>query len=213
MTTGISQHRESALRADAARNRDRIVQAAREVFTARGIDAPLAAVARRAGVSPATLHRRFASRDDLVTAAFADQLGRCTTALAEAVDHPDPWTALCRLTYRICAMQSTDRGFSEAFFAAHPDFDDERLTHAETQLATLVARCQAAGRVRADVTAGDVMLLFAANAGVLQRNPAALDMSDRLVAHFLRGIATHADHPLRPAANLGVRRFLGRTTP
>lgn len=213
MTTGISQNPGPALRSDAARNRDRMVDAAREVFSTRGIDAPLAAVARRAGVSLATLHRRFPTRDDLVTAAFSDQLGRCTTALQEAVAHPDPWFALRQLTHWICGMQSTDRGFADAFLAAHPEFDDERLTRAEVQLATLVARCQAAGRVRADVTAGDVMLLFAANAALLQSNPRARDMADRLVAHFLRGISIEADHPLRPAADLGVRRFLGRTAP
>jgi hypothetical protein len=76
-------------------------------------------------------------------------------------------------------------------------------------LSTLVTRCQAAGRVRADVTGGDVMLLFAANAGLLAANPGAHDLSDRLVAHFLRGIATRADDRPGPSADLGLHRFLG----
>jgi AcrR family transcriptional regulator len=213
MATETSQDRaavtRTVLRADAALNRERIVRAAREVFSTRGIDAPLASVARRAGVSIATLHRRFPTRDDLVAAAFAGQLDHCASVLEEAVEHPDPWRALCRLVYQICRMQGTESGFADAFLIRHPEFFDRRMAGAEEQLGALVARCQQAGRVRADVTAGDVLVLFAANAGLLARNPGAHDMSDRLVTHFLRGIGTHTDHRLRPPTDLSLHRFLG----
>uniref|UniRef100_UPI0012925D24 TetR/AcrR family transcriptional regulator n=1 Tax=Streptomyces sp. E5N91 TaxID=1851996 RepID=UPI0012925D24 len=74
-----------ALRADARRNRERVLEAAREVFSARGVDAPMSAVARRAGVGVATLYRRFPTRSSLVAAAFDDQLTVCAAAFDEAL--------------------------------------------------------------------------------------------------------------------------------
>jgi len=187
-----------ALRSDAVLNRERIVRAAREVFTERGIDAPLSAVARRAGVSVATLHRRFSARDDLVVAAFAEQLGRCTAALDDALIHPDPWLALGALVEKICGMQCAERGFTEAFFLRHPEFADDRLSRAEHQLGQLIEKGQLTGRVRPDVTAADVMLLLVCNAALVSSAHAPRAASARLVAQFLRAFDARGGHPLPP---------------
>src|ERR1044072_205262 len=85
------------LRADALRNRRRILEAARVVFAEHGIDAPMATVARRAGVGVATLYRRFPTRDALVRAAFGHQMDTCGRALTEALADPDPWRGVQRL--------------------------------------------------------------------------------------------------------------------
>ncbi|MDF2824217.1 MAG: hypothetical protein K0R68_1625 [Mycobacterium sp.] len=184
------------------------MRAAREVFAARGIDAPLSAVARRAGTSVATLYRRFPTRDDLVTTAFTEQLSQCTTALREALAHPDPWYALRTLVNQICSMQCADRGFSEAFFLRHPHFTDDRVMLAQAQLGTLVQRCQAIGRVHADVTGDDIVLLLVANAGLVASTPEPHRASARLAAHFLRAFEAHHGSDVSPLPPLGVQGVL-----
>lgn len=200
----------NGLRSDAVLTRDRILSAAREVFSARGIDAPLSTVARRAGTSIATLYRRFRTRDDLLTAAFDGQLTACTTALDNALDDVDPRRGLRTLVNQICAMQCADRGFTEAFFLGHPHFDDYRLTRAQGQLATLVGKCQAAGQLRADVTADDIVLLLIANAGLVANTPAPHHASARFAAHLLRAFETFGGDPLPPPPQMEVRNYLHR---
>src|SRR5690242_18254064 len=90
------------LRADAARNRSQIVEAARDLFRTRGIDVPLSTVARRAGVGVATLFRRFPTREALVNEVFAEQIVRCEAVLEEAVAEPDPWCGFRRLVEFAC---------------------------------------------------------------------------------------------------------------
>lgn len=199
------------LRADARRNRDQILQAARETFAVRGIDAPLAAIARRAGVGVATLYRRFPTRETLVTEAFARQFGECTAALDTALADPDPWRGLRDLIGTVCALQAVDLGFTQAFLARHPHvFEADTLTDTERKMAELVRRCQRAGAVRPDVTADDVTLALVANAGVIARVPHPARASARLAAQLLRAFATVPDDPLPPAPTLELRPLLQR---
>src|SRR5215210_6547440 len=109
-----------ALRADAERNRERILAAARDVFAERGLDAPLEAIARRAGVGQATLYRRFATRQDLLVAAFGPKLVAYTEAIERALKDPDPWRGFCGYITAIAGMQRGDRGFREILTRAFP---------------------------------------------------------------------------------------------
>src|SRR5262249_55977678 len=85
------------LRADARRNREQLLTAARDVFVEQGVDAPLDEVARRAGVGFATLSRRFRDRNALVRAVVLNVLARVTEALERAIDEePDAFHALAR---------------------------------------------------------------------------------------------------------------------
>ena len=99
-----------ALRADARRNRERIVAAARVVFAEQGLGASMNEVARRAGVGLATLLRRFPSRDLLVAAALGDRMGEFAALVERALDDPDPWSGFCWLVQRICAASYGDEG-------------------------------------------------------------------------------------------------------
>src|SRR5450631_3595228 len=101
-----------ALRCDAERNRSRLVAAAHEVFAEQGLQAPMIEVARRAGVGIATLFRRFPTRDDLITATFAETMTDYARAIDAAVADPDPWQGFCGYVERVCAMQAHDRGFT-----------------------------------------------------------------------------------------------------
>src|SRR5947208_5644140 len=79
------------LRADAVRNREAIVEAARAVFAEQGLDAPLDEIAKRAGTGNATLYRRFPTRGDLVSAVFADRMAEHLAAVEVGLADVDPW--------------------------------------------------------------------------------------------------------------------------
>src|SRR5215218_1377713 len=117
-----------ALRADSERNRERILAAARDVFAERGLDAPLEAIARRAGVGQATLYRRFPTRQDLLAAAFGPKLAAYTEAIDRALKDPDPWRGFCEYLTAITSMQQGDRGFR---YILTQNFPDARELRAE----------------------------------------------------------------------------------
>lgn len=208
----------TTLRADALHNRNRILDAAREVFATRGLDVPMATIARRAGVGVATVYRRFPTRESLITEVFADQLSGCVAVIDDALSDPDPWRGFCTVIEKICRMQAADRGFTAAFLTAFPeavDFERERVS-AERGFAKLVRSAQAAGRLRADFTRDDLTLLLMANDGITaESTDAAVAASRRLVAYLLQAFrAEHADpsRPLPPPARLGLYH-VGRPEP
>ena len=188
-----------SLRSDARRNRQRILCAARETFAERGLDAPVSAIARRAGVGIATVYRRFPTRDAIVAEVFADQFHRCDAELEEALNATDPWRGLVTLVYRICGMQVADRGFTEAFFAEYASIvQHEHLARAEQRLSTLLDRCRHSGQVRAEVIASDITLALVANAGLVARLPEPGRASARLIGQLLRSFATDPTQSLPP---------------
>ncbi|MFJ9427312.1 TetR/AcrR family transcriptional regulator [Streptomyces sp. NPDC101249] len=191
----------AGLRADARRNRERIVEAARETFAAQGVDAPLTAVARRAGVGMATLYRRFPSRDALVRAAFDEQLGLCAAAFEEALADPDPGRGLYALLEQVCATQVTDRGFGTAFMTGFPDALDHGRERAcaEEGLRELVRRAREAGQVREDFDPADITLLLLAHGGLAgQPREVALAASRRLLAYLFGAFGSRDGGPLPP---------------
>ncbi|QNP67381.1 TetR/AcrR family transcriptional regulator [Streptomyces genisteinicus] len=147
-------------RADALRNRERIVSAAREMFVEFGPEVPLDEIARRAGVGNATLYRHFPDRQSLVREVVVYVMSRTTEQAERAsADEADPFCALRRFVHAaaderigaLCPMLSGD------FDADHPDLHAgrERLDGA---VLGLVARAQSAGRMREDVAVGDLMV-------------------------------------------------------
>ncbi|MFF8379716.1 TetR/AcrR family transcriptional regulator [Streptomyces sp. NPDC015661] len=152
-------------RADALRNRERIVTAAREMFVEFGSQVPYDEIARRAGVGNATLYRNFPERADLVREVVLSIMAR-VTELAEqgaegqgAEGADDPFVALRRFTHaaadeRIGALCPMLDG---AFDKDHPDLMAER-ERLEAAVQGLVDRAQRAGRLRADVGVGDLMV-------------------------------------------------------
>src|SRR5436853_632876 len=161
---------ERALRADAAGNRHRIVEAARAVFAERGLDAPLDEVARRAGVGRATLHRRFPTRDALVAAAFEERMAEYAEAARAALADPDPWTGFRGFVERVCAMQARDRGARDVLTMSFPHARglEELRNRAYHDFVELVRRAQAAGQLRADFVPEDLVLVQMANAGLIR---------------------------------------------
>ncbi|MFJ9764303.1 TetR/AcrR family transcriptional regulator [Streptomyces erythrochromogenes] len=147
-------------RADAVRNRERILAAAREAFVEFGSAAPFDEVARRAGIGNATLYRHFADRDTLVHHVVLFTTERVTaSAEASLAEEPDAFAALCRFTHAaaderigaLCPM------LADGFDRDHPELLAARTALAEA-VETLLAAGQEAGLVRADIGVGDLMV-------------------------------------------------------
>ncbi|TDC08813.1 TetR/AcrR family transcriptional regulator [Streptomyces sp. 8K308] len=192
----------TGLRADARRNRQRVLTAARAVFAEQGIDAPMVTVARRAGVGVATLYRRFPTRDDLVRAAFADQMETCARVLTEAVADPDPWRGFQRLVETVCELQGEERGFPAAFAAAFPDTAHAQVRAREgfeRDVLTLVRRAQAAGALRPDFHPSDLGVVWLANGGLVAALPGDRQASRRLVAYLLEAFRARPSRGALPA--------------
>jgi AcrR family transcriptional regulator len=153
---------ERPLRRDARENRDRILAAAREAFAERGMEASVEEIAARAGVGVGTLYRRFPTKDALAEAVFEAHLDRVAEAAAGALEAADPWDGLLGYLVHVVGLQAADRGLSEIMGAALRS--EEVLGRARTRLRPLVegliARAQAAGDLRDDVTYEDVSVLL-----------------------------------------------------
>jgi AcrR family transcriptional regulator len=180
------------LRADAERNRDRILVAARRLFAAEGLGVSMAAVAREAGVGKATLSRRFATREELINAVFADRMDAYAAAVTEALADPDPWHGFCGYIHTVCAMQAADRGFADVLTMTFPAAEalEARRDEAYKGFLEVVLRARRSGRLREDFTDQDLVILLMANAGVINATgEAAPDTWRRLVGHMLRSFA------------------------
>ncbi|MCI2956683.1 TetR/AcrR family transcriptional regulator [Agromyces atrinae] len=195
---------EGSLRADAERNRDRILAAARRLYAQHGLAVSMAAVAREAGVGKATLARRFASSGELIAAVFADRMHAYVDATDVALADPDPWRGFTRYVETICAMQAADRGFADVLTTSFPgaaDLDALRQRSFAGFL-ELIRAAKATGCLRADFESEDLFVALVANAGVVA---ATADVTDaawrRLVGLLLRAFATEgAPLPAFPAA-------------
>ena len=189
------------MRADARRNRERVLAAARSVFAERGIDAPMATVARRAGVGVATLYRHFPTRDALVQGAFEEQMDTCSQALDDALAAPDPWQGFQKLVETVCDLQRKERGFPAAFLAAFPDTTAEHVRarkDAEHGVTTLVRRAQATGSLRPDFHPSDLGVVMLAHCGLVASLPDDAEASRRLVAYLLQSFRADAARELLP---------------
>jgi AcrR family transcriptional regulator len=186
------------LRADAARNRDAIVAAARLVFGEQGLDASLDEIARTAGVGNATLYRRFPSRADLIAEVFADRLREHAEAIEAAAAEPDAWSAFASYVEAACRIQVHDRGLADlvTMQLSHAPALEAMQDRAYRGFVRLVRRAKRAGTLRADFEPQDLLIVLMANAGLVERAGAASeDASARLTHLLLDGLRTGAATP------------------
>ncbi|MGW5063481.1 TetR/AcrR family transcriptional regulator [Streptomyces sp. NPDC004096] len=190
----------TGLRIDAERNRDRILAAARRLYASEGLGVSMASVAREADVGKATLSRRFATREELINAVFADRMDAYAAAVTTALDDPDPWHGFVGYIHAICAMQAADRGFADVLTMTFPAAKalEARRAEAYNRVLELIDRARKTGHLRDDFTDRDLPILLMANAGVVSAaGDAAPDAWQRLVAHMLRSYAA-PDAPIPP---------------
>jgi AcrR family transcriptional regulator len=154
------------LRADAERNRQRILAAAAQVFAQRGLDAGLDEIARRAGVGTGTVYRRFPDKTLLIEALFESRIDALLELAETALAMADSWAGLVHFLERSTAMQLADRGFKDLLFGdarCAAAVASRRIVARLEQLiptaSAIVARAQADGRLRADVSVTDLAVI------------------------------------------------------
>ncbi|MGH3002983.1 MAG: TetR/AcrR family transcriptional regulator [Gaiellaceae bacterium] len=161
MTATATLSRE--LRADAQRNRLRILEAARELIAEQGVDVPVTGIAERAGVGVGTIFRRFPTKDDLLIAVVEQRAEHLLEAAGAAAASDEPGPALRLFMQTAVSLQICDRGFCDAMDSNL--FASVTLRRLFKQVVAsagdLLARAQAAGDVRGDVTAEDITMILA----------------------------------------------------
>jgi AcrR family transcriptional regulator len=188
------------LRRDAQRNREAIVEAARQVFCDQGLEAPLEQIARHARVGIATLYRRFPNRAALLDAVLTANLQAHIDAAEQALAIDDPWDGFAFYLEQSCRLQATDRGLNDVMGMRFP-----RATATEAAKARLfellgqvLDRAQRSGQLRADLTLEDLAFLNWANTRILPavRAAGAPDAWRRPLALLLDGFRADRAHPL-----------------
>ncbi len=148
------------LRADAQRSLDALLQAAKEIFAIAGVDAPIRDIAGKAGLGVGTVYRHFPQRSDLIAAVFRREIDDCADAAADLATDHEPFEALRQWMERFSAFFATKRGLAGALHSGEPAYSalpghfDARLRPA---LEKLLASASAAGRIRSDIAAGELL--------------------------------------------------------
>ena len=204
-------------RRDAVANQTKLVEAAAAVFAERGVDAPLEAIARRAGVSIGTLYNHFRTREQLLDAIYPDRIAGLADAAEEALADEDSWRGFSGYLLRVFELQAEDRGLNDAMTLRYPDATllTEACDRGFAPVDELITRAQRAGTLRKDFTVEDLAFLVWATSRVIA---ATVDTAPsawrRYVGLQLDGLRAEAAHrlPVPPmtsdqvAAAMRVRR-------
>jgi len=153
------------LRADAQRNRARILEAAEVVFAAEGIEVPVDTIAEKAGVGVGTLYRHFPTKEKLCEAILMDRLSDLTLDAQALADAPDPATAFFGFLEHIVEQGAAKRDLLVAVAGAGLEFEQAAADVKDglrEAIGVLLRRAQSTGAVRPDVTAATVMSLVGA---------------------------------------------------
>ncbi len=182
-------------RADAERNRARILAAASELFAERGLDASMPDLAERAGVGVGTVYRAFPDKDHLLGAVMSERLRWLACEIETAAQADDPWVGFTDVIWKGAALHVKDRAFHQCMRAAL-EFPEVREARARTLDAfqRLIERAQAAGSMRPDVVAEDIPMLLAGVGLSRAAGPGAA--WERHLAVVIDGLRAEGAHPL-----------------
>jgi AcrR family transcriptional regulator len=158
------------LRADARRNRERILKAARAVFADQGIDAQIDDVAKRAKVGVGTVYRHYPTKEQLLDAIVREHFEAIAEMARGALEAEDGWTGFCQMIWSAAERNAADRSLCEVMSAR-----DKSDVVAECGLAAmteeLMGRAKAEGAMRADAGAFDVPVIMIGMSAVMQTLP------------------------------------------
>ena len=209
----VTAEPDTPLRADARRNRDQIIAAARTIFAEQGPDVPMEEIARAAAVGVGTLYRRFPDRDALISAVARDNFGRVLTeARAAVAEEPTAWEALVRLLrqsreLKLSVQLAMVSPMAASIIREDPMTDEFRRVLL-SELDAVVHAAQAEGSLRKDIDTGDVAMLFSLLLRQISTRPdgsprkrsrydqAARIAPDRCMALMLDGLRAQPGSPL-----------------
>jgi AcrR family transcriptional regulator len=189
-------------RADTERNHRRVLDAAEELFRTRGLDVGVGEIAERAGVGRGTLFRNFPTKEDLIAAIVVERMHAAAASGRELQNAADPTDALFAFLEQMAGAQQVNRGLFEAIADTWLANEEIRAGHTEIigVMDALLARAQAAGSVRDDVSAIDVLFMLK---GVCEAAASFATIDPRIVERHLDLIraalqpAADASRPLR----------------
>jgi AcrR family transcriptional regulator len=184
------------LRRDAERNRQRILAAAAEVLSERGLDATLDEVARAAGVGVGTVYRRFPDKESLIEELFRERIDAMVRAAEQALTEPDPWQALVSYLDFAISMMAGNMGLRQLLMFS--TYGKERVCYARDQMrpvvTKLVARAQASGDLRPDFAGTDLkMIVFMISSVAEYASASRPDLWRRYLALILDGLSPTRD--------------------
>jgi AcrR family transcriptional regulator len=180
------------MRADAKRNYELLVTAARKVFDQVGGDASMEAIAREAGVGIGTLYRHFPKRIDVVEAVYVDDVGELETVARTVSDDLEPWPAFVAWLEAFVRYAIGKKRFMNELheaFEKDPALRSASRERIEGALSVVLTRAQEAGVVRSDVDAPDLMQLLGSMCMSATLTP---DQSERLLVMIEDGLRPQA---------------------
>jgi len=198
------------LRADAERNRQRIIAAARTLFAERGVDVSVEDIAAAAGVGIGTFYRRFPDRESLVEAIFESKLERVAQSAREALEIEDPWEAFRTFVIGVARMHARDRGLKDVLLCSERGRERVAAVRAVIQplARELLERAQAAGALREDVTPFDVpMIQHAVSAIADMTRDVSPDYFERILTLLVDGLARERTPTPMAAGPLDAEQF------
>jgi len=151
---------ERVLRADARRNREAIIVAAKKLFADEGLDAQMPDVAKAAKVGVGTVYRHFPTKEDLIAALAGERFERLAEKAREGVAAEDPWAGLCDFIRYSAEIQAEDRGLCEVMGSRPDVMSDAAFAVGLDRLCDkLVKRAQRAGNLRKDLSWEDIPMI------------------------------------------------------
>lgn len=206
------------LRRDAERNRQRILDAARELFAEQGLGVTLNDIAHHAGVGVGTVYRRFPDKARLIEELFEQRLEDLIALATRALDDPDAWHGLKLFLQQVLELQANDRGVKD-LITASPD-GLERIGQIRSRLLPigleLVRRAREAGQIRQDLAAPDLPIIQLMLSTLIDASrDVSPDLWRRYLGIIIRGLSAHPDQepelttgPLAPDQVDHVMSFL-----
>ena len=200
------------LRADAERNRARILETAAELFAEKGVNASIDDIAAAAGVGIGTVYRRFPDREALIEALFEEKVASIAQRALDAQAIEDPWEGFVTFMLGSARAQAADRGLKDVLLSA--DHGRERVAAIRDTIrpiaAELLRRAQEAGAVREDLGVFDIPMMHLAVSSIAdQSRDIAPAYYERLLTLLIDGLARERSEPTpMPAPPLESEQFL-----
>jgi AcrR family transcriptional regulator len=184
------------LRRDAERNRQRILDAARELFAQEGLGVTLNDIAHHAGVGVGTVYRRFPDKSQLIDELFEQRLEDLVSLADHALDDPDPWHGLKTFLQDALELQASDRGMKDLITASTDGLG--RVSQIRSRMMPLglelIRRAREAGQIRDDFVATDIAIIQLMLSTLIDASrDISPDLWRRYLAIITRGLSAHPD--------------------